>query len=132
MKKIYYWVEAIILIIGVTYTIKLFLFKRSIKEISEKQYDSFIVRAFNIVQVHDYLSYLLGGIAVLAIFIGYTIYYIIKFSDGFFEEWQNYAILVLNIIFTIITAVIFYDPIFTSAIVVFLISGVGMWAISEY
>lgn len=131
-KIIYYWIEFGILVIGITYTINLHLFKQSIKKISEKHYDNMFEKAYTIIQIPGYSFYLYAGFTVLALLIAYSIYYVIKNKEHFFEELINYLIILANVILVIITAYVFYDPIFTTALIMFGVVGGAIGIFSEY
>lgn len=122
-KYKYYWIEFGILTIGVIYTLNLYLFKQSIKNISEKHYDSIFEKAYTIIQIPGYAFYLYGGFTILGLLIGYSIYYIVKNKNNFFEKATNYCIIFVNILLGVVTTYTFYDPIFTTALVIFGVTG---------
>ncbi|WP_242327957.1 hypothetical protein [Lactococcus lactis] len=118
-NKIYYWIEFVFLGIGIIYTVNLYLFKQSIKTISEKHYESIFEKIYTIIRIPDYSFYFYIGFILLDLLIACSIYYVIENKEDIFKAFINYLMLLSNIVLVIIVASIFNDPIFTIALVMF-------------
>ena len=109
-KKGYQVLELILVIVTLIYFYKEYLSENIIT----KNY-GVIKEAVLIVQEPNYFTYLLLGIIVLAILIGFT-YYCIKYERD--EDIELVIVVVFNIILTIIVLLVFWSPILTTLCVV--------------
>lgn len=114
-KKGYQVLELILVIVTLIFLYKLYFYKEYLSEnIITKNY-GVIKEAVLIVQEPNYFTYLLLGIIVLAILIGFT-YYCIKYERD--EDIELVIVVVFNIILTIIVLLVFWSPILTTLCVV--------------
>lgn len=114
-KKGYQVLELILVIVTLIFLYKLYFYKEYLSEnIITKNY-GVIKEAVLIVQEPNYFIYLLLGIIVLAILIGFT-YYCIKYERD--EDIELVIVVVFNIILTIIVLLVFWSPILTTLCVV--------------
>ena len=97
-NKGYKIVEIVIVLITVWFLCKLYFYKEHLtNKIIEKNY-GLLKEAWLILNEPDYFYYLIGGILVLIILIGF-VYYCIKYEEdrgliliGFLESYINYVI----------------------------------------
>ena len=115
LKKGYQIADVVLVIISIYFLYKLYNYKEYLSEkILVKEY-GWLKEAFLIVQEPDYFNYLLCGLAVLAMLIGF-IYYCIKYEQD--PGIELVVVVGLNIILTVIILFVFWSPILTTLFII--------------
>lgn len=113
-NKGYKIVEIVIVLITVWFLCKLYFYKEHLtNKIIEKNY-GLLKEAWLILNEPDYFYYLIGGILVLIILIGF-VYYCIKYEED--RGLILILVVVLNIMLSIIVLLVFWSPILTTLLV---------------
>lgn len=123
LKKGYQIVDVVLVIISIYFLYKLYNYKEYLSEKILVKEHGWLKEAFLIVQEPDYFNYLLGGLVVLAMLIGF-IYYCINYEQD--PGIELVVVVVLNIILTVIILFVFWSPILTT---LFIIGVVGFLAL---
>jgi|GEM_PF-2344597 hypothetical protein len=114
-KKGYQIVDVILVIISIYFLYKLYNYKEYLSDkILVKEY-GWLKEAFLIVQEPDYFYYLIGGLVVLIMLIGF-IYYCINYEQD--PGIELVVVVGLNIILTIIVLFVFWSPILTTLCII--------------
>ena len=115
LKKGYQIADVVLVIISIYFLYKLYNYKEYLSEkILVKEY-GWLKEAFLIVQEPDYFNYLLCGLVVLAMLIGF-IYYCIKYEQD--PGIELVVVVGLNIILTVIILFVFWSPILTTLFII--------------
>lgn len=115
LKKAYQIADVVLVIISIYFLYKLYNYKEYLSEkILVKEY-GWLKEAFLIVQEPDYFNYLLCGLVVLAMLIGF-IYYCIKYEQD--PGIELVVVVGLNIILTVIILFVFWSPILTTLFII--------------
>lgn len=115
LKKSYQIADVVLVIISIYFLYKLYNYKEYLSEkILVKEY-GWLKEAFLIVQEPDYFNYLLCGLVVLAMLIGF-IYYCIKYEQD--PGIELVVVVGLNIILTVIILFVFWSPILTTLFII--------------
>ena len=123
LKKGYQIADVVLVIISIYFLYKLYNYKEYLSEKILVKEHGWLKEAFLIVQEPDYFNYLLCGLAVLAMLIGF-IYYCIKYEQD--PGIELVVVVGLNIILTVIILFVFWSPILTT---LFIIGVVGFLAL---
>ena len=123
LKKGYQIADVVLVIISIYFLYKLYNYKEYLSEKILVKEHGWLKEAFLIVQEPDYFNYLLGGLVVLAMLIGF-IYYCINYEQD--PGIELVVVVVLNIILTVIILFVFWSPILTT---LFIIGVVGFLAL---
>lgn len=123
LKKGYQIADVVLVIISIYFLYKLYNYKEYLSEKILVKEHGWLKEAFLIVQEPYYFNYLLGGLAVLAMLIGF-IYYCINYEQD--PGIELVVVVSLNIILTVIVLFVFWSPILTT---LFIIGVVGFLAL---
>lgn len=123
LKKGYQIADVVLVIISIYFLYKLYNYKEYLSEKILVKEHGWLKEAFLIVQEPDYFNYLLCGLVVLAMLIGF-IYYCIKYEQD--PGIELVVVVGLNIILTVIILFVFWSPILTT---LFIIGVVGFLAL---
>ena len=115
LKKGYQISDVVLVIISIYFLYKLYNYKEYLSEKILVKEHGWLKEAFLIVQEPDYFNYLLCGLAVLAMLIGF-IYYCIKYEQD--PGIELVVVVGLNIILTVIILFVFWSPILTTLFII--------------
>lgn len=115
LKKGYQIADVVLVIISIYFLYKLYNYKEYLSEKILVKEHGWLKEAFLIVQEPDYFNYLLCGLAVLAMLIGF-IYYCIKYEQD--PGIELVVVVGLNIILTVIILFVFWSPILTTLFII--------------
>ncbi|NHI76374.1 hypothetical protein EA794_10460 [Lactococcus petauri] len=109
--------DIVFIVISIIYTIMLYFFKKSNEEITKAYYNNIWDRASAISHITNYWSYLGWGVLVLLVLVIYG--GMCAFHSGFsIEIHERLGIGILNSIVGFGVWRVFYDPIFTTFLVI--------------
>lgn len=115
LKKGYQIADVVLVIISIYFLYKLYNYKEYLSEKILVKEHGWLKEAFLIVQEPDYFNYLLCGLVVLAMLIGF-IYYCIKYEQD--PGIELVVVVGLNIILTVIILFVFWSPILTTLFII--------------
>lgn len=115
LKKGYQIADVVLVIISIYFLYKLYNYKEYLSEKILVKEHGWLKEAFLIVQEPDYFNYLLCGLAILAMLIGF-IYYCIKYEQD--PGIELVVVVGLNIILTVIILFVFWSPILTTLFII--------------
>lgn len=105
--------ELVLFLSTIIYCYFLREYKQDLNHVLKNDDLNALERAFKVVNYQHYSLYLILGVIVIALLVGYTIWMLRKMTH--YTKWIFFFI---NIVLLIIVLVIFYDPILTSFAIV--------------